>query len=103
MIGLEAFPQSRRFDWRQSVVHIVEKVDLWAELPAHPLEELGNEVQVALGAPGIFHRSVLLRRLVIHLSPSNAIRRRQPGNSALNTDRFVSKPQVVGDGLDRRV
>src|SRR5882724_2457366 len=100
MKWFEALPQARCFDRCEPVMGIMQQVNFRSELLAKPFEQERREVQVQLGAPDIFRRSIFFRWLVIHFAAAHSVRAFQPGNAALRANRFVSKFEVVGDRFD---
>ena len=55
-----AFAESRRFDGRQTVVHVVKEMFVEAELTAHCVEQFRRKVEVFLGGPKLLVRPVAL-------------------------------------------
>jgi hypothetical protein len=61
----DALAEARRFDWRQAVVHVVQKMFIEAEFTAHRVEQLRREIEVFFGGPELLFRPVAFgRRLV---------------------------------------
>lgn len=59
------FAEPRRFDGRQTVVHVVKEMFTETELAAHCVEQFGREVEVFLGGPQLLFRPGALRRRLI--------------------------------------
>jgi hypothetical protein len=55
------------------MVHVVQQVDLEADLAPQAIEQRRHEVEVALGAPDALERHPLLRRLVVERAATHAV------------------------------
>src|ERR1700735_4608595 len=71
-IGLEIASQPRRLNRRQSMMHIVQQLDLRAMILAQPLEEFGYGPQVLGGRPNSLGREGAFGRLVTVLRVRDA-------------------------------
>jgi hypothetical protein len=61
----DALAETRRFDWRQTVVHVVQQVFIEAKLTSHRIKQLRREIEVFFGGPQLLFRPVAFgRRLV---------------------------------------
>ena len=89
VLRLEALAETRRLDWRQPVMRVVQQVDVRAELPAQPIEERRHEREVPLAAPRVLRRQPAFGGLVRQRALRHAVRARQPGNPALRANRHV--------------
>jgi hypothetical protein len=99
-VGLERLAERTGLDRCQPVVHVMQEVQVVAELTAQPVEHRGHEVEIALAAPDGFERAMLLRRFVRLRSLGDAVSVIQPRDAALRADRGVSEIGLPGDGMD---
>ncbi len=54
----DALAEARRFDWRQAVVHVMQKMFIEAKFTAHRVEQLRCEIEVFFGRPELLFRPV---------------------------------------------
>src|SRR5260370_16273468 len=54
MVRLELLSETGGLDGREAVMCIVEEVEVGAEFFAQAFEQAGDEIEVELGAPGVF-------------------------------------------------
>ena len=48
-IIFDAFTKARGFNWRQTMVHVVQQMFVKAELIAHGLEQFRREIEIFFG------------------------------------------------------
>src|SRR5712671_3305733 len=97
---LEALAQTGGLDRRQTMMGVVQQERFGAELVAQPVEECRDDAEVCLRVPSRLERRSLLRRLIKHRSPADAIRVRNCRNSALSANGLITEGQVVADGFN---
>jgi hypothetical protein len=51
MVWLESFAESSRFNWCETVMDVVQQMNVLTYLKPQPLKELGNEVEISLRRP----------------------------------------------------
>jgi len=100
MIGLELFAKAAGFDGRETVVRIVEEMQVRAEFLAQALEKARDKIEVELGAPSIFLRRILYGRLIVHFAAPDAIDAVEAGDAALRANGFVAHLGILGNGGD---
>src|SRR6266404_6175188 len=100
MIWLELFTEAGGFDGREAVMRIVEEVKVGAEFPAQAFEQAGDEIEVELGAPGVFGWRVFFCWLVKHFAAADTVRAFEARDAALRANGFVAKLGIVGNGRD---
>jgi hypothetical protein len=65
---LQILAQPCGFDWCQTMVDVVEKMQIRAKLFAQAREKLRSEIQIAFGGPLIFRGRIFFRGLVMESS-----------------------------------
>ena len=81
-------------------MHVVQQVQVVAELLAQALEQRRREVQVLLGAPQALARQPLFGGLVVQVALADAVRAGQARDAALRADGLVAHLLVLRDGRD---
>ena len=87
MVILDFFTQTRRLDRRQTVMYVMEQMNVEAKFFTHGSKKLGNVIQIFFRRPGLFFRPALGCRL-IGSALGNAIDRLHARNTTLDADRL---------------
>ncbi len=84
-----ALAKTGRFNRRQAVMHVMQKMFIKAELAAHRIEQLRREIEIFLGGPELLFRPVAFgRRLVGQPFPfGHAVGGFHARHAALHADR----------------
>src|SRR5258708_40332004 len=98
MIWLERFTEAGGFDGREAVMRIVEEVKVGAEFPAQAFEQAGDEIEVELGAPGVFGWRVFFGGLVKNFSAGGPVKGLRAGGAALGAEGLLAQLWIGGDG-----
>src|SRR5215831_16039035 len=91
MIWLELRPKTCRLYRSQSMMRIMQKVDIGAKLRAQFLEELWNVDHVLLRRPSLLDGKSLFCGLIEQLVGGNAVNRGYAWNPGLRSDGRVSE------------
>ena len=97
---LQILAQARRLDRCQSMVCVVQQMDIVTYGIAYPLEQLGRVTHVFLGRPYILFRKTAVCRLVIHLVARDPIGAGQSGYARLGTNGAISQILVARHFID---
>ncbi len=89
-VGLEVAGQPRRLNGRQTMMHVMQQLDLRSVIGAKPLEQLGHRLQILGSRPLGLGGQDALRRLVCIAGARHTVRLLQSRHAALRTDRLVS-------------
>lgn len=61
----DALTETSRFDWRQTVVHVVQQVFIKTKLTSHRIKQLRREIEVFFGGPQLLFRPVAFGRWLV--------------------------------------
>src|SRR5215472_11592485 len=94
MVRLQTFAEASSFNRRQTMMNVMEKMNVVSEFFTQSFEKLRYMEKIFFGQPCIFRRQSLLGRLVKEFFVCNSIRRGQAGNPGLNANRAISHADI---------
>src|SRR5262249_5270779 len=94
MIRLQAFTEAGSFNRRQTMMNVMEKMNVVSESFPQSFEKLRYMEKIFFGQPCIFRRQSVLGRFVKETFGGNSIRKGKAGNSGLNANRVISHADI---------
>jgi hypothetical protein len=100
MMWFERASEPCRFDRRQSMVDIVQQVNVRAELVPQPSEQRRYRLEIAGAVPHSFDERTAFGRLV-RIRRADPVRPGDTGNGTLRPNRRIAARQIAADSRDR--